>query len=51
MSCCRRGIFDRGSLLGKFVSVLIIRTAASRWVRAAMTCCELKLGFKGTWQS
>lgn len=48
MICWSSGIFDRGSFLGRFVSVPMMRWEASRWLRAEMTCCELKLGFRGT---
>lgn len=42
-------MFDRGSFLGRFVSVLMIRWEALRWARAETTCWELKPGFNGTY--
>lgn len=46
--CVRRGMFERGSLRGRFVSVLIMRWEAVRWVRAEITCGALKAGLMGT---
>jgi len=49
--CFRRATFSLGFLNGKFVSVPIIKCAASRCESAAMTCGELKAGFRGTFLS
>lgn len=35
--CMRRGIFDRGSFLGRFVSAPMMRCDAVKWLRAART--------------
>ena len=42
-------MFERGGLKGRFVSVLMTRCEASRWVRADMTWVALKAGFSGTY--
>ena len=44
----KRGRLERGSLRGRLVSVLIMRWAAVRWLRAEMTWGALNAGFRGT---
>ncbi len=48
MSCCNSVTFSRGGLYGRFVSVPMMRCAASRCDRAEITCGALKAGFRGT---
>lgn len=43
----RSVIFSLDGLYGRFVSVPIIKCAASRWLNAAMTCGALNAGFRG----
>lgn len=47
--CRRRVMFSLGGLYGRFVSVPMIKCAASKCESAAITCGELKAGFKGTY--
>jgi hypothetical protein len=49
--CFKRVTFSLGFLNGKFVSVPMIKCAASRCESAAITCGELKAGFSGTFPS
>jgi hypothetical protein len=46
--CFKRVTFSLGFLNGKFVSVPMIKCAASRCESAAITCGELKAGLSGT---
>ena len=46
--CFKRVTFSLGFLKGKFVSVPMIKCAASRCESAAITCGELKAGLRGT---
>ena len=45
----RSVIFSLGDLYGRLVSVPIIRCAASKWFKAAITCGALNAGFSGTY--
>lgn len=46
--CCKSETFSLGGLYARFVSAPMIRCAASRCDRAAITCGELNAGFSGT---
>jgi hypothetical protein len=48
MRSFRSGVFDRGALYGSFVVELMTRCDAVRCDMAAMTCVDVKAGFKGT---
>jgi hypothetical protein len=47
--CFKRDTFSLGGLYGRFVSVPMIKCAASRCRNAEMTCMELNAGFSGTY--
>src|SRR5271155_1118838 len=44
----RMGIFERGGLKGRFVSVPMIKWVAERWLRADMIWVALNAGLRGT---